>query len=113
MPNPNTQLTTIKGTSIAVTGDIESARSWLSRASLFEQGKVFCQVMAGFEIAALWKQSGVANGGDRQSSDAKALSQLGKVVTREDILESLKLSNTQAYRLMDMSKACATRLKKL
>jgi len=108
-----TQLVPVKGTSILIRGDLEGAKQWLDRAAMMERGKLFCQVMAGFEIAVLWKQAGIKNGGDHCSADAKAVSQNGKVLSREDILEALKLSNTQAYRIMEMSVACATRLRKL
>ena len=53
---------------VVIAGTWDGARHWLNTAKMFEQGKLFAQVMAGFEIIALQKEHGVKHGGDRSSS---------------------------------------------
>ena len=95
---------------VVIAGTWDGARHWLDTAKMFEQGKLFAQVMAGFELLALQKASGIQNGVDRRSD-----SQIGKL--KPDFETVLKketgLSQSTAYRFMSMAKAAAPRLKKL
>ena len=93
-----------------ITGTWNGARQWMSAASLMEQGKLFCQVMVGFELIELHKKHGVTHGDNqhdgRTSHDGKS--------TWDEILQSeTGMSTSTAYRFMDMAKAAAPRLKKL
>lgn len=88
----------------AVAGTVDSLRNWLDAAKKFETGKLFAQVMAGLELKALWKASGLSQG---KRTD---LSQLGK--SHDDICKEVGLSKTQAYRLMEMAEAALPRLRK-
>jgi hypothetical protein len=95
---------------VAITGTWDGVRHWLNAAKLFEQGKLFSQVMTGFELLALRKANGIEHGGDRKSS-----SHDGNLKPDwETILEKeAGLSQSTAYRYMDMAKAAMPRLKKL
>jgi hypothetical protein len=90
----------------AVAGTVDSLRNWLDAAKKFETGKLFAQVMAGLELKALWKASGLSQG---KRSD---LSQVGTSSDRDEICAQVGLSKTQAYRLMEMAEAALPRLKK-
>jgi hypothetical protein len=93
---------------VAITGTWDGVRHWLNAAKLFEQGKLFSQVMTGFELLALRKSHGIVNGSKAH------LSQDGKGQDWETILEKeAGLSQSTAYRYMDMAKAAMPRLKKL
>jgi len=104
-----------------ITGTWDGARQWLNAAGLMEQSKLFCQVMAGFELISLHKN--VTHGGDHRSSSQNGnlknaneidVSQNGKGLTWDEILEKeTNLSTSTAYRFMDMAKAAAPRLKKI
>jgi hypothetical protein len=88
-----------------VAGTVDALKHWLSTATRFEQGKLFSQVMAGLELKALWKASGLSQG---KRTD---LSQVGK--SHDELCKEVGLSKTQAYRLMEMAEAALPRLKKL
>ena len=92
---------------VIVTATWDGARHWLNAAGMFEQGKLFSQVMVGFELAALQKTHGIVNGSKAH------LSQDGKGDDWETILKKeTGLSQSTAYRFMSMAKAAAPRLKK-
>jgi len=90
-----------------ITGTWDGARQWISAAGLFEQGKLFCQVMAGFELMELHKNHGITNGSKAH------LSHDGKGAWDEILAKETNLSSSTAYRFMDMAKAAAPRLKKI
>jgi hypothetical protein len=92
----------------AVAGTVDSLRNWLDAAKKFETGKLFAQVMAGLELKALWKASGLKHGGDRKGSN----SQIGNLIGHDEICAQVGLSKTQAYRLMEMAEAALPRLRK-
>jgi hypothetical protein len=103
-----------------ITGTWDGARQWISSAGLFEQGKLFCQVMAGFELVELHKRHGVVNGSNqhqmRVSQDGKTSGIRGsgeKLNWDEVLAKETNLSSSTAYRFMDMAKAAAPRLKKI
>lgn len=93
---------------VAVTGTWDGVRHWLNAGKLFEQGKLFSQVMVGFELLALQKARGIENGSKAH------LSHDGKGQDWETILQNeAGLAQSTAYRYMDMAKLAAPRLKKL
>lgn len=95
-----------RGAPVAVSGTWDAARNWLQHAERFEQAKLFCQVMVGFELTALHKTLGVQHGKAVNSShDGKSWSDI--------IHKETGLSQSTAYRLMEMAKAAAIRLRKL
>jgi hypothetical protein len=107
-------LTTITPGSPAAIGTWDGARKWITAATRFEQCKLFCQVMLGFELMALRKTHGIEPGGDRKSASFKANSHDGNLIAWEDVLvRETGLAQSTAYRFMDMAKAAAPRLKKL
>ncbi|HEV2691420.1 MAG TPA: hypothetical protein VG347_00840 [Verrucomicrobiae bacterium] len=97
---------------VVITATWDGVRYWQNATKMFEQGKLFGQVMIGFELLALQKQHGVANGNNQH---AGRVSQNGKPsMDWETILEKeAGLAQSTAYRYMDMAKAAAPRLKKL
>ena len=93
---------------VTVTATWDGVRHWQHAAKMFEQGKLFSQVMIGFELLALHKANGISQG---KRSD---LSHVGTSEDWDSILEEeAGLSRSTAYRYMDMAKAAAPRLKKL
>ncbi|MEN6533053.1 MAG: hypothetical protein ABFD89_05280 [Bryobacteraceae bacterium] len=106
-------LVPFKGSKLSLKGDITSAKKWLDGAARCEAAKVFCQVMAGFELAILWKQAGIQNGGDHTSAEARAVSRDGKLLTHDQICELVGESKSQVYRYLAMARVCATRLKRM
>ena len=94
---------------VVIAGTWDGARHWLNTAKMFEQGKLFAQVMAGFEIIALQKEHGVKHGGDRSSSQNGNLKPDFESILKKET----GLSQSTAYRFMSMAKAAAPRLKKL
>lgn len=97
---------------VAITATWDGVRHWLNAAKMFEQGKLFSQVMTGFELLALKKAHGVAHGNNQHEGRT---SQIGKSTDDwETILQTeAGLAQSTAYRYMDMAKAAAPRLKKL
>ena len=97
---------------VIITATWDGVRHWLNAAKMFEQGKLFSQVMTGFELLALKKAHGVVNGNNQHEG---RVSQNGKPTDDwETILQKeAGLAQTTAYRYMDMAKAAAPRLKKL
>jgi len=94
---------------VVIAGTWDGARHWLDTAKMFEQGKLFAQVMAGFELLALQKAAGVKHGGDRSSSQNGNLKPDFETILKKET----GLSQSTAYRFMSMAKAAAPRLKKL
>jgi len=93
---------------VVITSTWEGVRHWQNAAKMFEQGKLFSQVMIGFELLALHKANGIQRGGDRANP------QVGALLTWEEILEKeTGLADSTARRYMDMATAAAPRLKKL
>lgn len=97
---------------VQVTATWDGVRHWLNAAKMFEQGKLFSQVMTGFELLALRKAHGIQHGNNQHEGRT---SQIGKSTEDwETILEKeAGLSQSTAYRYMDMAKAAMPRLKKL
>jgi len=97
---------------VVITATWDGVRHWQNAAKLFEQGKLFSQVMIGFELLALKKANGVKNGNNQHDW---RVSQNGKPTDDwETILQKeAGLAQSTAYRYMDMAKAAAPRLKKL
>ena len=97
---------------VVIAGTWDGARHWLNTAKMFEQGKLFAQVMAGFEIIALQKAHGVVHGNNqhegRTSQNGKSTPDFESILKKET-----GLSQSTAYRFMSMAKAAAPRLKKL
>lgn len=108
----NNQLEKLDSNAVTVTGTWDGVRHWLNAAKMFEQGKLFSQVMTGFELMALKKAHGVINGNNQHEG---RVSQNGKPSEDwETILQKeAGLAQTTAYRYMDMAKVAAPRLKKL
>lgn len=104
------ELSTKRSLPITVKGTWESAREWHGAAGQFEQCKLYCQVMLGFELIALQKDH--AQPGKRTDLTGTS-SHDGKRSFVELLEAELKISSSSAYRFMDMAKASATRLKKL
>ena len=93
---------------VVITATWDGVRHWINAAKMFEQGKLFSQVMTGFELLALHKASNIQRGGDRANP------QIGALLTWEEILQKeTGLADSTARRYMDMAKAAAPRLKKL
>lgn len=98
-----------KGTPELVSGTWDGARRWRDAAVRMEQGKLFCQVMLGFELLALRNTLNVEHG---KKTDC---SQIGNSADNwvELLEKELRLSRTSAYRMMEMADAAKPRLKKL
>jgi hypothetical protein len=94
---------------VEITATWDGVRHWLNAAKLFEQGKLFSQVMTGFELLALKKATGIQHGGDRSSSHDGNLKDDWETILQKES----GLTQSTAYRYMDMAKAAAPRLKKL
>lgn len=93
---------------VVVTATWDGVRHWLNAAKLFEQGKLFSQVMTGFELLALQKANNVVSGKHLLSHDGKGSDDWETILEKE-----AGLSRSTAYRYMDMAKLAAPRLKKL
>lgn len=94
---------------VAILGTWDGARRWRDAAVAMEEGKLFCQVMMGFELIALRAAVGVEHGKKTDSS------QLGKSADNwvELLEKELGISKTSAYRLMEMAEGAKPRLKAL
>lgn len=104
------ELTTTKNNlPVEVKGTWDSARQWHGAAGMFEQCKLYCQVMLGFELIALHKAMDVKRGGDQTGANR----QDGGLLWGQMLEKEIALPETSARRFMDMAKASATRLKKL
>ncbi len=106
-------------TSVAVVAEEASpwakAREFLEQAKRFEQCKVWCQVMLGFELVGLKKSLGVKRGGDH-TSDRYSTSKLSResLLSWEDELEkNLGMSAETGYRYIRLAEAAKKRLKKV
>lgn len=110
--------------SLLTLGTWDGARQWLTAATRCEQLKLYCQVMLGFELQTLRKAHNITPGGDRKSnshggnlipSNKPATSDSSdKSESWEEILHrETGLSQSTAYRFMDMATAAAPRLKKI
>ena len=101
-----------RGSVLITTGTWDCVRHWINAAKMFEQGKLFSQVMTGFELLALQKAHNVVNGNNqhagRVSHDGKPTEDWETILQKE-----AGLAQSTAYRYMDMAKAAAPRLKKL
>jgi len=96
---------------VVIAGTWDGARHWLDTAKMFEQGKLFAQVMAGFELLALQKAQGAERGNNqhgRVSQNGRPSADFETILKKET-----GLSQSTAYRFMSMAKAAAPRLKKL
>jgi len=95
---------------LITTGTWDGVRHWQTAAKLFEQGKLFSQVMIGFELLALHKANGISQG--KRTDLSGNFPQSGG--SWEDILQKeTGLADSTARRYMDMATAAAPRLKKL
>jgi hypothetical protein len=93
---------------VVVTSTWDGVRYWRNAAKMFEEGKLFCNVMTGLELLSLYKANGIQRGGDRANPQAAGL------LTWEEICKKeAGISDDTARRYMDMAKAAAPRLKKL
>lgn len=108
-----------RGGDLVVHGEIAVAKRWIDGAGLCERAKLFCQVMAGFELLAIWKKHGF-NQGQRNDlnfshggkSEAVS-SENGPKLTVAGVCEQLGQSQSTVYRLMEMAKASIPRLRKV
>lgn len=97
---------------VAVAGTWDGARKWRDASVAMERGKLFCQVMLGFELVALRATIGLQQGGDHKTAEGRSKSQSGTLIWDEALERELGLSRTTAYRLMEMAEAARPRLKK-
>lgn len=93
---------------VAVTGTWDGARKWRDAAVAMEQGKLFCQVMLGFELLALRAMTPDEHGKRTDLTSSQAGTKWVELIDKE-----LGLSRTSAYRMMEMAEAAKPRLKKL
>lgn len=98
---------------VAVAGTWDGARKWRDASVAMERGKLFCQVMLGFELVALRATIGLQQGGDHKTAEGRSKSQTGTLIWDEALERELGLSRTSAYRMMEMAEAAKPRLKKL
>jgi hypothetical protein len=100
---------------VAVLGTWDRCRQWLEAAKMFEQGKLFSQVMGGFELLALHKAHGVKAGNRVDLVSHNLPQDVGgsKLSWPELVKKEAGISDQTAYRYMEMAKAAAPRLKKL
>jgi hypothetical protein len=92
-----------KSGGLIVYGTVEKAKEYLFLAANFERSKLFAQVLAGVELLALHKASGVKRGIKKDGEQPKAW---------EATLDEIGLSRTTAFRLMEMATAAIPRIKK-
>ena len=94
---------------VVITATWDGVRHWLNAAKMFEQGKLFSQVMTGFELLALHKANNIRQGKRTDLGNLPhAAGSWADIVKKE-----AGISDDTARRYMDMSKAAAPRLKKL
>ena len=98
---------------VVITNTWDGVRHWLNAAKMFEQGKLFSQVMTGFELMALHKAHGTNQGARRDLCDTTSPQNGGKLDWPELVKKEAGLSEETARRYMLMAKAAAPRLKKL
>ena len=104
------ELETTQGLPLTIKGTWDSARQWHGAAGMFEQCKLYCQVMLGFELIALHKAMGVKPGNPQFRKDCGiATAANWEALVKQEV----GLSESSARCLMGMAKASATRLKKL
>ncbi len=108
---------------VSVTWD--SVRYWLNAAKAFEQGKLFSQVMVGFELLALHKAFGISQGKRAdlvphnfpQAEGSETNSGISGASSADNWEAICKreagISDATGYRYMDMAKAATPRLKQL
>lgn len=94
-----------------VTADWAAVRNWLNGAGQFERAKLFCQVMAGFELLALKKVHGIKVGGDQKSGSN--CNDCNSISWEEILHRETGMAQRTSYYFMQMAKAAAPRLKKL
>jgi hypothetical protein len=93
---------------VQITSTWDGVRYWRNAAQMFEEGKLFCNVMTGLELLSLYKANGIQRGGDRANPQPAGL------LTWEEICKKeAGISDDTARRYMDMAKVAAPRLKKL
>jgi len=110
---------------VKVRGTWDGVRYWLSAAKAFEQGKLFSQVMVGFELLALHKAFGISRG-KRSDLVPHHFPHVGGSVANTDQEEKSSadsweelckreagIGDSTGYRYMDMAKAATPRLKQL
>ena len=107
---------------VSVKGTWDGVRYWLNAAKAFEQGKLFSQVMVGFELLALHKAFGISQGkrsdlvphhfphagGSDANSDSSTADSWEELCKRE-----AGIGDSTGYRYMDMAKTATPRLKQL
>lgn len=110
---------------VAITSTWDGVRHWLNAAKMFEQGKLFSQVMIGFELLALRKAHGTNQGKRRDLRDTTSPQAAEKLTSDQQNQGNAKLdwpelvkkeagiSDDTAARYMDLAKAATPRLKKL
>lgn len=86
----------------------DAARRYVDAASLFQKASLAAQVMAGFELTALHKAYGIKHGGDRRGSSFHD----ERLIWKEALSKHLGVSETTAWRWMEMAKAAKPRLGK-
>src|ERR1043166_4891709 len=100
---PSAQLAVIKNKSASW----DTVRRWISNVAMFENCKLFCQVIVGFELMALRKEYGITHGGARKSSQ-----RISGLTWPEILKKESGLSESTAYSLIQMARAAMPRRKK-
>lgn len=98
---------------VPVAGTWESARTWLDRAAYAEATALWCQMMLGFELAALQYEHGETRGRPSGGNKPKALVFSRPQPFYEMVTERLGISDETARNLIRMAKAAVPRLRKL
>ncbi|MCW5560096.1 MAG: hypothetical protein KIT22_19945 [Verrucomicrobiae bacterium] len=94
---------------VSVTGTWDGARRWRDAAVAMERGKLFCQVMLGFELLCLRE----AHSQPGTRTDLETSGQTGRRLFGEIVEKELGVADRTARRLMEMAEAAKPRLKKL
>lgn len=95
---------------VVVLGPWERTRRWVDTAGVLDRCKVACQVMAGYELAALKKAHGSTQG---RRTDLTSPNDSEKLSWPELVKEKLGISTDTARNWMAMAEAAKSRLKKL
>lgn len=94
---------------IQLTGTVAGVRQWIDLAGRFQRCQVACQVMAGFELAAVKRAAGFVQGGLRGQNRSNS----GFATWADFLRAEIGITDKTATNWMMMADAARPRLKKL
>lgn len=109
VPEASVEVVPAASDETSITGTIEGAKRWVQAAQRFAQGKVACQIMAGFELLELRRTYGFVQGGLRGRNPKKS----GFATWQEFLRGEIGISDDTARAWCRMAEAVRPRLRKL